>query len=299
MTDQFPFNALRAFEAVARNGSFTRAADELHVTQSAVSHQVKLLEQWLGRPLLQRRGASFEVPPHGRQLAAVLARSLSEIRHACLQARDAGRSRGLALAVIPSVATCWLIPKMSEFRALHPQIATRILYAIHGQQIDFNEVDAAIIYSAGPLQMQGARATKLLQGSSAPVCSRSFLDLHGPLRGPADFAASALLHDTDQQGWARWFLKATGRGIGFSDGPVFEDFNLLRAATLAGQGISLCPLAIIHDDLLSDRLVQLSDITVLDESAYYLLESARPNQETRPEQTLFRQWLETARDRQG
>jgi LysR family transcriptional regulator, glycine cleavage system transcriptional activator len=298
VSDQFPFNALRAFEAVARNGSFTRAAEELHVTQSAISHQVKQLEQWLGGPIIHRKGSSQEVLPHGLLLSNVLATAFDDIQKACRRAKETAKPRSLVIAVIPSVATCWLIPKMSEFRNLYPNLSTRVIYAIHGHQIDFREVDVAIIYATGKLDINGTSSTKLLPGESAPVCNRSFLNLHGPLEEPHQIAAAGLLHDTDMMGWGQWFQKVLHRRFVPPDGPVFEDFNLLRAATLAGQGVSLCPLSIIHDDLQSDRLVQLSDVTVHSDSAYYLVEPDQANSARRPEEKLFRDWLEQVRNEQ-
>jgi LysR family transcriptional regulator, glycine cleavage system transcriptional activator len=298
MAEQFPFNALRAFEAVARNSSFTRAAEELHVTQSAVSHQVKQLEHWMGGPLMQRKGTTLEVLPHGLALSNVLASAFDDILQGCRRAKETAKPRHLVIAVIPSVATCWLIPKMSELRKLYPDLSTRVVYAMHGQQIDFREVDVAIVYATGPLEIAGARVTKLLPGESAPVCSRTFLDIHGDLKQPNDIAAASLLHDTDMSGWSVWFQKALNRRFVAPDGPAFADFNLLRAATLAGQGVSLCPLAIIHDDLQSDRLVQLSDVTVHSERAYYLVVPEHTNSSIRPEELLFRDWLEKTRDLQ-
>ena len=278
MSEHIPFNALRTFEAVVRHGSFTRASEELHVTQSAVSHQVKQLEEWLGSSLINRETRSPRASPQGEILAAVLANAFSDILNACRRARKSDSTGDIVIAVIPSVATCWLIPKMFSFRQLYPEISTRIIYAFHGHQIDFRDVDVAIVYATTPPRLPGKKYTQLFSGESAPVCSSTFLDLHGPLDSVEQIGNVALLHDTSMQGWRQWFAKASGPKIVPRDGPIYEDFNLLRAATLAGQGISLCPVSIIRDDLQSNRLVQLSDLTVLNESAYYLIEpqQARP-----------------------
>jgi DNA-binding transcriptional LysR family regulator len=291
MSEHIPFNALRSFEAVVRHGSFTRAAEELHVTQSAVSHQVKQLEAWLGSSLIDRETRAPRATPQGELLATVLANAFSDILNACRRARENVSTGSIVIAVIPSVATCWLIPKMSGFRQLYPEISTRIIYAFHGHQIDFSDVDVAIIYATTPPRLPGKKSTRLFSGESAPVCSRTFLDLHGPLDSVEQIGRATLLHDTNMQGWRQWFVKASGLKVVPRDGPIYEDFNLLRAATLAGQGISLCPVSIIRDDLTSDRLVQLSDVTVLADTAYYLIEP----QQARPGTTAYVQhfldWL--------
>jgi LysR family transcriptional regulator, glycine cleavage system transcriptional activator len=291
MADQIPLNALKVFEAVARSKSFTRAAEELCVTQSAVSHQIRLLENWLGQPLFDRNGRIPTLLPHGITFADVLRSAFADIDFACRFARTSKGISNLGIAVIPSVATCWLIPRMNDFRLMYPVINTRIVYALHGQQVDFRDVDVALVYSTGPLAVAGAEVSRFLGGESSPVCSQTFLELYGPLDTPHKIMAAPLLHDCDMAGWQRWFMKAEGQAVVPPAGPVYEDFSLLRAATLAGQGISLCPLSIIEDDLKSGRLRCLSDVSILGECAYYILTSLGPQ---RPEVTAFRDWVLSA-----
>jgi LysR family transcriptional regulator, glycine cleavage system transcriptional activator len=293
MFDTLPLNALRCFEVVARTRSFTLAAAELHVTQSAVSHQIKQLEQWVGSPLFERRGNSCKMLPYAATLANSLSAVFSELDTACRRARSGTTSKPLVIAVIPSVATCWLIPRLSDFRKRFPEITTRVVYAIHGHHIDFNEVDVAIIYAQQKPEIRNTIATHLLAGDSAPVCSASFLELQGELQTPDQILKAGLLHDTDRRGWAEWFRKATPQKMDFAEGLIFEDFNLLRAATLAGQGISLCPLTIIEDDLRSNRLIALSSVIVNSASAYYLVESTRTTSVPRDDIKHFHDWVFT------
>jgi LysR family transcriptional regulator, glycine cleavage system transcriptional activator len=288
MFTQLPLNALRVFEAVARLKSFQAAAEELHVTPSAVSHQMRQLEDWAGHKLVERSARGVTILNHGTLLAQTLSSALTEIDGVSRRMRLKQKPQPLVIAVIPSIATCWLIPKLANFRELHPEISPRVIYAIHGQPIDFDEVDVAIVYIPDQPQVPAdVSATLLLPGDSAPVCNRAFLEQHGPFTTAQDITQAKLLHDTDMLGWRRWLSLAGAKNILPPDGPVFEDFNLLRAATLAGQGISLCPLALIHDDLLEGRLVQLSPLTILSESGYYLLQS---NREPREERRLFVSW---------
>lgn len=291
-----PLNALRAFEAVARAGSFRQAAEALCVTQSAVSHQVRHLEEWLGAPLFDRKGNRPRLLPHGAELARALTLNFSEIETACQRARSHRESQPLVIAAIPSVAACWLIPRLSGFRALHPEIEIRVIYAMHGRDIDFRDVHLAFVFASAVPQLPGVRAELFLPGASVPVCGPALLDRLGkPAAQTAEFLSLGLLHDTDSVGWRRW-LQDTGHAVPTQlAGPVFEDFNLLRAAALAGQGVALCPIAMIRPDLEAGRLVQLSDRTVLEEFGYYLLSGPEAGTVMAREAAAFRDWALAAR----
>ena len=292
-----PLTALRAFEAVARLGSFNAAAEALFVTQSAVSHQVRHLESWLGRPLFDRSGARPTLLPRGEALARDLGLALGGIEAACARARAGDEGRALVIAAIPSVALCWLIPRLSSFRNAHPDIPVRIIYAIHGQGIDFREVDLAFTYAPAPPVLSGARTEPFLPGISVPVCNPAVAAGLSRDVGPAEAMLRAgLLHDTDTSGWAGWLARAgleTGTPL---DGPAFEDFNLLRVAALSGQGIALCPAAMIRDDLKHDRLVQLSEQTARDGYGYYLHVAKAADPAMGPARDVFRDWALEMRD---
>ena len=191
---QAPLNALRVFEAVARHGSFGRAADELCVTQSAVSHQIRHLEEWLGGPLFDREGNRPRLRPHGADLGRALALALADIDAACRHARKAVGPPALTVAVIPSVAICWLIPRLADFQAQSPGTELRILYAIHGKDSDFRDADVAVVFSEGEPEVPGTTATRFLPGASAPVCSRGFAQAHVPLDTPEAMLNAGLLH---------------------------------------------------------------------------------------------------------
>ncbi|MBB5224245.1 DNA-binding transcriptional LysR family regulator [Amaricoccus macauensis] len=284
---QVPLGGLRFFEAVARHGSFSRAADELCVTQSAVSHQVRGLEDWFGAPLFERTGNRATLRPHGAELAESLARAFGEIDGACRRARRAGGPPELAVAVIPSVAICWLIPRLGDFRALVPGVAVRILYAIHGQPIDFRDVDLAVVFAERPPRPPGMAVTRFLPGRTVPVAAPHL----GRPETPEAMLAAGLLHDTDASGWRAWLDAAGAADVEVAPGPMFEDFNLLRAAALAGQGVALCPLAIVAEDLREGRLAQLSGVTVREDCGYYLISAAAPPADRAPAIAAFRDWL--------
>lgn len=290
---QVPLNALRAFDAVVRTGSFKAAAAGLFVTQSAVSHQVRHLEDWLGRPLFDRTGPRPRLLPEGEDLARVTALSLDGIAAACGRLRRDPGGQALVIAAIPSVALCWLIPRLAHFRAARPEVEVRIIYAFHGQVIDFAEVDLAFVYAVGPLATEpGVTAELFLSGESVPVCSPALAKTGGDA---ARIGGMPLLHDTDDGGWRAWFARSGLAAPARWSGPVFQDFNLLRAAALAGQGVALCPRAMIRDDLVAGRLCRLSDVSVMEASGYYLIRSASPARRDAAA-AAFRDWALAARE---
>lgn len=296
---QIPLNSLRAFEAVARTGSFKAAAELLFVTQSAVSHQVRHLEEWLGGPLFDREGGRPRLRPEGAELARAVSLSLTEMEAACARVREARRVGPLVIAAIPSVAVCWLIPRLAGFRAAHPEVEIRVVYAMHGREMDFRDVHLAFVFSKGP---PGGEAEAFLPGVSVPVCSPALLGGSRVGQGmerqagylPSEILALGLLHDTDLSGWGAWFRRA---GVPMPLAPpgaaVFEDFNLLRAAALAGQGVALCPLAMIRPDLEAGRLVQLSEVSVLEEFGYHLVAGSLAQT---GQMRAFQDWAFAARD---
>lgn len=290
-----PLNALRAFEAVARLGSFRAGADALCVTQSAVSHQVRNLEEWLGKPLFEREGNRTRLLPHGLDLANSLSFSLNEIEAACERTRNS--SQALVIAAIPSIAMCWLIPRLSRFRAAHPAIETRIVYALHGQDINFHDVHLAFVFSRGQPTVANVDSLFFLGGQSVPVCSPALLHILG--RKPetdADILALGLLHDGDPSGWKNWLNGRETSDQAADFGVTFEDFNLLRAAALSGQGVALCPLAMVQSDLDTGSLVQISDRVTTDGSDYYLLSAISANPQVSRQTQVFRDWAIAERE---
>lgn len=284
-----PLNALKCFEAAARSGSFSKAADELHVTQSAVSHQIRQLEDWFGFSLFDRLGRQTTPTPKAAELARSLADAFGIIATACRRALQADGKPPLAIACIPSIATIWLIPRLPRFLRDHPDIAVSLTYAFHGSPVDFGVTDIAILYGRG--DWDNVRATKFLSGDSVAVCGPSYLDKHGPFPAPADLLNAQLLHDTDRSGWQTWFRAAGLAHTEPQPGPIFEDFNLLRSAALAGSGVAICPASLMADDFAAGRLVQLFPTTIAEDRSYYLVEPASAPVGEGTAAAIFKDWL--------
>lgn len=286
---QLPLNALRVFESVARCGSFKQAAEELSVSQSAVSHQIKHLENWLNKPLFDRTGSRPALLSEARLLSDTIHRSLSNIDIACATLCAPNNARSLVIAAVPSVAVCWLIPRLTDFNFLHPDIATRIVYNLEDRQMDFNKIDLAFTFSNVPPTMPDHDVKVFQTGISVPVCSPQLRNAIDQSKLPETIVAAGLLHDSNVDGWADWLLRAGYQPSPPTSGPVYEDFNLLRTATLAGQGVALCPLALIANDLESGQLVQLSSIAINEDSNYYLIKRRTKDIDSASEQ--FSTWV--------
>jgi len=286
LPNDLPLKALYTFSVVTRYNNFQDSADRLCITPSAVSHQIKNLESWFGRKLFNRRGNQLQLLPEGQQLAASLRHSFSEINTACNAIKHNSGTRKLVIAAIPSVATCWLIPKLSDFQQQHPGIELHITYALHNKTLDFNEIDLAFVYARTPPSADDVMAELFRSGASYPVCSASFKERQTSV---IDISKGPFLQDREANNtWQTWFDKAGLKADHSDKGLAFDDFNLLRSAALAGQGIALCAKALIEDDIQEQRLIQLSDIPVNTDSGYYLLQ---PPDKRHPHSQTFRDWV--------
>jgi LysR family transcriptional regulator, glycine cleavage system transcriptional activator len=266
-----PLTALRCFEAAARHKSFSLAARELHVTQSAVSHQVRQLEDWFGLTLFDRQGRQTVPTPRGETLASSLGDAFTIMHEACRVMKSGASGTPLTIAVLPSIATIWLIPRLEAFFQRFPHIPVKVIYLLPGVPLNFADIDIAITWSReGSVP---ARVTRLFSGDTVAVANPALLARDGPFGRPADLLHAHLLHDTDHTGWQRYMKRLGLRHPPANGDPVFEDFNLLRAAVLSGQGLALCPRSLIRDDVAAGRLVELFPETCINEDwGYWLAE---------------------------
>lgn len=193
-----PLNALRCFEAAARHRSFSRAASELHVTQSAVSHQVRQLEDWFGVMLFERQGRQTVPTGKGETLASGLAEAFAIMQESCRQVKTSQAGATLTIAVLPSIATIWLIPKLAAFFKAHPEIPVKVVYLLAGQPLSFNDIDIAITWGTERSQHEG-RATRLLLGDSVAVANPALIAREGPFERSHALLHAPLLHDTDRR----------------------------------------------------------------------------------------------------
>lgn len=264
-----PMNALRAFEAAARLGSLSRAGDELGVTHAAVSHHIRHLEQWFGTELFRKQGRSVAATAAGAALSATLTDSFRQIEAQCRSIRRSGNPAGMTIACIPSIATRWLIPSLSDFQARHPDLELRVIYAKASDRLADLDADVLITLTKG--DETGTASRRLLSRINRPVASPHYLSRHSPLSTPAAIAGADLLHDEDTGNWAEWFRRAGVFPLPALRGPVFQDFNLLATALIAGHGVALCPVEVFAREIAAGDLVLLSDVATLEDESYHLI----------------------------
>ena len=279
---QLPLNALRAFEASARHLSFTRAGLELHVTQAAVSHQVKHLEESLGVPLFRRLPRGLALTEEGEALLPVLTETFRRIAGA-LDRFEGGRLREvLTLGAVGTFVTGWLLPRLPEFRAAHPFVDLRLLTNNNRVDLAGEGLDYAIRFGDGA--WHGTEAARLFEAPLSPICAPA---LAQRLRQPADLARETLLRSYRADEWTQWFAMA-GLPARVIRGFVFDSSLAMAEAAVQGAGVALLPARMFERDLRQERLVQPFAIEVT--LGAYWLTRLKSRAETRAMQA-FRSWL--------
>lgn len=281
-----PLNAVRAFEAAARHLSFTRAAGELNVTQAAVSHQIKGLEDQLGVRLFRRAGRQLLLTDEGQTLFPAVRDALDGLNAAFARLKRHDAEGILSVTTLPSFATRWLVPKLKAFRALHPEIDVRLSATVEAVDLVAAGIDIGVRY--GPGRWPGLMAWRLMDEDMYPVCAPALLDGPQPLRTPQDLARHTLLQDQGMD-WDVWLAAAGVRGVDPDKGPGFMDSSHALSAALDGQGVLLGRSVLVKDELAAGRLVKPFDISIASAYAYWIIcPKADAN---RLKVKLFRDWL--------
>lgn len=266
-----PLNALRMFEAAARHLNFTRASEELFVTQSAISRQIKLLEDNLQQALFVRDGPRIELTPAGERFRDTVRAALSIIRRSTAEMRRLSAAPTLTVSVPPAFATLWLVPRIIGFQSMHPDFELRV--ASTSEPVDLDQspnVDALIGLGRG--DWPGAYAERLFETEIFPVCSPDLLHSRGELRSAADIARHPLILSTEPYDeWDRWFERAGIAPPLFAFGTRYSDELALLRAAIEGQGIALARNLLVESDLRAGRLVRPVDIAVLSAQSYWFV----------------------------
>jgi LysR family glycine cleavage system transcriptional activator len=289
--------ALRSFECAARHGSFTFAAEELHLTQSAVSRQVRELELTVGTPLFHRIGRRVVLTEAGRSLAAELSVELENIKHILLRAVAVGSvGASLRVATLPAFASRWLIPRLPDFDRRHPGVEVNLCTRLEPFDLARERFDLAIHYGAE--DWPGSRLEKLCEETVVAVASPGLLERLRP--GTAgDLANASLLHlESRPRAWPDWFRLSEIDTPPLLPGRRFDHYGMLIAAIDAGLGVGLVPDYLIDKELESGTLVRVPGPAMRSTDAYYL---AYPLGADNPNARLFGAWLhgQVARRRGG
>ena len=281
---QLPLNALRMFDAAARHLSLTRAAQELHVTQAAVSQHIRNLEERLGKPLFRRLPRGLALTDEGQALWPVVAQSFERIEQSLQQVAEPRPREILNVGVVGTFAIGWLIPRLSQFQQLHPYIDLRLLTNNNRVDLAGEGLDAAVRFGDGA--WHGTHAQMLLRAPLSPMCTPM---LAQQLREPADLARQTLLRSYRTQEWEGWFA-GLDQTAPLARGAMFDSSLTLAEAAAQGAGVALLPARMFEHMLQQGRLVRPFAHEV-DTGAYWLT-YLKSRQASSALQT-FRQWLMT------
>jgi len=283
-----PLNALRAFEAAGRYLSFTAAAEELLVTQSAVSRHVGALEDWLGVKLFFRRQRGIELTARGEAYFRALSSAFEQIDHATRRARDNADETLLRLKLPPTFAIRWLAPRLYRFKALHPEIEMRITTSHSPGDFEREDVDIFVHSEFGPPSGEGYR--RLLGEVLLPVCSPRLLERGPPLNQPVDLSRHVLLSSTNRpRDWPLWLAEAGVPGLEMRNAITFDNAALAYQAAIDALGVVMAQKALIQDDLDAGRLIAPLPQEAPTQGAYYL--AFHPNRPKAPRVAAFETWL--------
>lgn len=288
-----PLNSLRAFVVAARHMSFSKASSELHVTPAAISQQIRQLEEQLGCALFRRSSRTLTLTEEGQACLPGLTEAFEKIVEA-LEQIDARQATGpLTVSVVPSFAAKWLVPRLENFRDIHPEIDVRISASMHLVDFTGEEVDCAIRYGAG--DYGDLFAERILQETVFPVCSPLLMQSGTPVLHPRDLGRFTLLHDDspDQDpscpDWGMWLKAAGVNGVEVARGLRFNQSSLVLEAAIAGQGVALAKGQLAAEDLRTRRLVRPFNMTQTLDFAYYLVCPRRKTLLAKV--AAFQQWL--------
>lgn len=282
-----PLNALRAFEAAARHASFSRAADEIHVTHGAVSRAVRQLEDDLGQPLFRRTTRSVTLTTTGEVYAQEVRAILGRLARATLRARAQGGEGAINLSTLDSFASKWLLPRLRNFRALHPDIDVRLTTADHLVDFVNDDIDIALRY--GPGQYPGLECDFLMAEDLFPVCSPDLLSGPHPLERPEDLVHHALIHDVFHLDWKMWLAAAGVEHVDATRGASYESSDLGVMAAVQGDGVALGRSKLVEDDIAAGRLVRPFELALEGNYAYHVVYP--PGALETPKIRAFRDWI--------
>lgn len=282
-------NGLRAFEAAARYLSFTRAAAELNVTQTAISHMIRRLEEQIGIPLFVRRNRALELTREAQDYLPAVRTAFEDLRRATARLRRSEREGLLTVSTTASLAAKWLVTRVAGFQEANPGIEVRITTSSHLVDFQREEVDLAVRYGRG--NWPGLRTDWLMAEDMFPVCSPSLLTSDNPLLTPEDLAHHTLLHATaSREDWQLWLTAAgLSTSIAARRGLSFDQSFMAIQAAVEGLGVALGRTRFVEADIAAGRLVVPFDVVLPADAGFYIV--APETTADAPKIALFRDWL--------
>lgn len=283
-----PMAALRAFEAAAELMSFKAAAAQLHRTPSAISHQIRGLEDELGTALFHREPHGLRLTDAGRDYFRAVHEALDALGEATARVHEGHGERTVTISLFPSFAVRWLIPRLNDFRERWPDFEIELVSSVRRVDFEGGVIDAAIRFGGG--DWSGLRCDPLMVEERFPVCSPALAAGPPPLRTASDLAGTILLHNGAHPGeWAEWLAEAGVPGIPAQKGPVFDASNEVLAAAANGMGVALGRTPLVESDLVAGRLVEPFGQRIRSPGQYWLV--APTATADRPPLRALRAWL--------
>jgi len=285
-----PLKSLRYFDAAAKSLSFTRAAEQLFVTQAAVSHQVKALEEFLGVELFIRKNRRLILSQEGQAYWPAIRKIFEQLADATSQLKSSGATGPLTVSVAPSFAVNWLVPRLIQFNELYPDIDVRMKADDHLADFVRDDVDMQIFFGSQDDYEDGLHTECLLAEKLIPVCSPDLLrGRRRPLDKPDDLRYHTLLHDESTDDWNNWLNLAAVKGVNLNTGTIFSHSNLVLQAARYGQGIALGHSVLAQTDIELGRLVKLFEVELVSKYSYDIV--CPEAWADKPKIKAFRDWL--------
>ncbi len=286
-------NALRAFEAAGRHRSFTLAAEELNVTQAAISHQVRALEDYFQQDLFLRQNRSLVLTSAAQNYLLAITQALNLVNDASRQLVRHDSETTLRVSTLPSFAAKWLLPRLAAFQANHPEIDILVSSRNELADLEREDIDVGLRFGVG--EYAGLYSKRILHERKFPVCSPSLLSGDKPLSSPEDLKHHTLLHDEVFGGdieidWQGWLERAGYPELATRRGPWFNDSSMLLTAAIAGQGIALARASLAVDDMAKGLLVKPFGPEVSTAYHYYFV--TRPSLVDREPVRTFFTWIQ-------
>lgn len=261
---------LRVFECAARHLSFTLAAEELCVTQAAVSHQIRALEEWFGKPLFKRLNRSIKLTESGGMLLVPLTKAFDSIAQITNKVSSEGDQRVLTVAVLDSFASAWVLPRLHNFHARFPDIDVHfVTKQLEEDAVCAGDADMEIRYGKG--NWRGLHVYPLLNEVIFPVCSPKLVQEHGPLRKLSDLSRFNLIHDVMSLDWKTFLEHFDVQNVNIRRGFRFNHSHLVIQACIEGNGVALGREALVIDALTKGTLIRPFEETVPSKHAYYIV----------------------------
>ena len=283
-----PLNSMKCFEAAGRLLSFTDAAKELNVTQAAISHQIKIIEEYLGVPLFIRSPRKIALTEQGKVLLPNIVEVFDKLSIAVESINQEQQfSNMVNVRLAPSFAAKWLSPRLKYFWSQYPEINLSLYHAHPPVDFEREEFDLAVTYGRG--KWPNVISEQLLSLDFFPVCSPAFMENDKPLSKIDNLRYYSFLHDANYECWADWLVLAGANDIVSNQGTIIDDTNVLIQAAIDGQGVALGSTTFVEDHLKSGRLVKPFDVTLRNDFAYYVVSTEQKllNSAVR----AFKDWL--------